>query len=390
MRQKGFTLIELLVVMVIIALLVGLLLPALGRAREEARKTQCRSNLRQLGLAMQIYMNDNRAWTPVGYGLSYDGDASAVNIVYDNNNWNHVANQLYLVPRLGAAVEAECGFDRPYADFADVGQPGGNGIPSGLGLLFSGGYLTQQGASVMYCPSNSINMGAEYPGYTGVDSPEDINTYVKKVMQADPDDVFWTTNGKSFWSDGDWDAMFGQYPFFAYKRGMNVTIYATAYRGDLPDNHIWCRENEYRRDTSIMGNYSIRPIVGDNVVISYPREEVAGMALASDAIWGFYPRWGGTDSWQGRYLSTPQGAEAGDCRYNLASHYRPDMWSGNHDNAYNVLFEDGSVKTFADAGKAFYKWHANLRISLSGGRPIRLSKMVELWEQYFDPLYAQD
>jgi len=59
MKTKGFTLIE---------LLVGLLLPALGRAREEARKTQCRSNLRQIGLAMNIYANDNKNWTPVGYG----------------------------------------------------------------------------------------------------------------------------------------------------------------------------------------------------------------------------------------------------------------------------------------------------------------------------------
>jgi prepilin-type N-terminal cleavage/methylation domain-containing protein len=127
-RSRGvngaFTLIELLVVIAIIAILASMLMPALGRAKQQAYKAKCLSNLHQIGIGMKLYVDDNRETFPPAALSQFDKSVpwnSARDIYYgnepggkDGSQGNTLATNRFLNPYVQTVEAWHCPADRGF------------------------------------------------------------------------------------------------------------------------------------------------------------------------------------------------------------------------------------------------------------------------------------
>lgn len=144
-RRNGFTLIELLVVIAIIAVLIALLLPAVQQAREAARRSQCKNNLKQMGLALHNYHDVHNVFPP-GWVDLRNTTASTY-----KNFWGWGT---FLLPYLDqAALYQQANFNQGWNNVMDTSSP------------TAMGHITTKVLSVYLCPSDpSGNVNVAYSG----------------------------------------------------------------------------------------------------------------------------------------------------------------------------------------------------------------------------------
>jgi prepilin-type N-terminal cleavage/methylation domain-containing protein/prepilin-type processing-associated H-X9-DG protein len=357
-RDRGFTLIELLVVVAIIGVLIALLLPAIQSARAAARRAQCMNNLKQIGLAMQGYVNAHDALPPVCVDQEWTG--AGARVPQPHQNWSQHARLLPYLEQQVAYNAINWSFGARWSDgdshYRDSNPPddafGGNdSIPQMT-------VITLQIATFL-CPSDSN------PGSSGtflVDGRNKMvgasnypcNIGLNRRISGGMPDRSWQLNGPNYVASS-WDkTVSGTTNLATFNDGASNTVtFSEWIKGPaVPTGHA---------PNGLAEVYNL----GQNSNF-FPTDYQFMQLCNAVPITGFNQQW----QWKGEWwaygatmiYSHTQTPNRTSCVYHdINQDGRGTITmlsaSSNHSGGVNVLFMDGSVR-FVKSSVYFVTWYA--------------------------------